>query len=319
MISSIRSVQKSTRVVSLFFWFYFVVRVLQMLRVNEDFFAWGKKVFTAKKMIGEASLSLQSIVIFVFVIWLSLFLSKLVRFILEKDVFVRVQASKGTPGTIIMLVRIAMITGGFFLAAAAAGMELTNLSIVLGAFSVGIGFGLQNIFNNMVSGLILAFERPINVGDTVEVGEVMGTVKNIGLRASRVKSFDGAEMIVPNGMLISDILINWTLSDSDRRMDIRVGVAYGTDPRAVMQIMKEVARQHELVRKEPEPMALFIDFAESSLNFRMLAWVDIENKLDVESELKMAINARLKEAGIEIPFPQRDLHIRSDDTKPRPL
>jgi small-conductance mechanosensitive channel len=196
-------------------------------------------------------------------------------------------------------------------------MELTNLSIVLGAFSVGIGFGLQNIFNNMVSGLILAFERPINVGDTVEVGQLMGTVKNIGLRASRVKSFEGAEMIVPNGMLISDILINWTLSDSDRRMDIRVGVAYGTDPREVVRILKEVAMQHELVRKEPEPSALFIEFGDSSLNFRMLAWVDIENKLEVESELKMGINARLKEAGIEIPFPQRDLHIRSDDTKPR--
>jgi small-conductance mechanosensitive channel len=214
-----------------------------------------------------------------------------------------------------MLVRIALIVFGFLLAAAAAGMELTNLSIVLGAFSVGIGFGLQNIFNNMVSGLILSFERPINVGDVVQVGELMGTVLSIGLRASKIKSFDGAEVIVPNGNLISDSLINWTLSDANRRMDIRVGVAYGTDPNLVIGIMSSVAEGHELVRKDPVPKAYFIGFGDSSMDFRLLAWVDIDNRLGVESELNVRINERLKEAGIEIPFPQRDLHIRSGDTR----
>jgi small-conductance mechanosensitive channel len=215
-----------------------------------------------------------------------------------------------------MLLRIALIAGGFFFAAAAAGMELTNLSIVLGAFSVGIGFGLQNIFNNMVSGLILAFERPIKVGDTVQVGELMGTVLTIGLRSSVVRSFDGAEVIVPNGNLISDQMINWTRSDSNRRMDIRVGVAYGTDPEKVLSILYDVASEHEKVDKNIEPRVYFIGFGDSSLDFRLLAWTDIEHRLPTESEIHVTINRKLKEAGIEIPFPQRDLHIRSDATKP---
>jgi len=307
--------QKTNRLVSLFFWLFYLVMILRILRVKQIFFDWGHKLLTTGRTIGEVEISLKSVLIFVFVIWLSLFISKMVRYILEKDVFVRVETSKGVPGTVVMLVRIALIASGFLLAAAAAGMELTNLSIVLGAFSVGIGFGLQNIFNNMVSGLILSFERPLNVGDVVQVGELMGTVLSIGLRASKIKSFDGAEVIVPNGNLISEPLINWTLSDAHRRIDLRVGVAYGTDPERVIGIMKEAAEGHELLRKEPAPRAFFIGFGDSSLDFRLLAWVDIENKLDTESDLNVSINARLKEAGIEIPFPQRDLHIRSDARK----
>lgn len=307
--------KRLTRGVSLFFWLFFIVRVLEVLRLKELVFDWGEKVLTTKKTIGAIEISLESILIFIFVIWLSMFITKIVRYILERDVFNRVSVSKGVPGTIVMLVRISLITGGFMLAAAAAGMELTNLSIILGAFSVGIGFGLQNIFNNMVSGLILAFERPINVGDVVQVGELMGTVKTLGLRASKVKSFDGAEVIVPNGSLISNNLINWTLSDANRRMDIRVGVAYGTDPKVVLEIIKSVAMEHKVVRQDPQPSPYFLGFGDSSLDFRLLAWVDIDNRLSVESEIYTAINDKLAEAGIEIPFPQRDLHIRSDDTK----
>ena len=307
--------KKLSRFVNLFFVIFFFTRMLRILRVKEVFLAWWEKMLTTKKMIGQAEISLESILVFVFVIWLSLFITKIIRYILEKDVFVRVTVSKGIPGTTIMMVRIILIVGGFFLAATAAGMQLTNLSIIIGAFSVGIGFGLQSIFNNMVSGLILAFERPINVGDVVQVGTLTGTVKNIGLRASKVKSFDGAEVIVPNGMLISDQLINWTLSDSNRRMDIRIGVAYGTDPNVVLGIIREVAATHKVVSKDPAPSAYFVGFGDSSLDFRLLAWVDIDNRLSVESEIYVSINDKIKEAGIEIPFPQSDLHIRSDDTK----
>jgi potassium efflux system protein len=306
---------KASRLVNLFLWLFYLVSILRILRIKQIFFDWGHKLLTNGRTIGEVDITLKSILIFVFVIWLSLFISKMVRYILEKDVFVRVTTSKGVPGTITMLVRVALITFGFMLAAAAAGMELTNLSIVLGAFSVGIGFGLQNIFNNMVSGLILSFERPINVGDVVQVGELMGTVLNIGLRASRIKSFDGAEVIVPNGNLISDSLINWTLSDANRRMDIRVGVAYGTDPELVLRLMEEAAEENPKVWKDPSPKALFLEFGDSSLNFRLLAWTQLDFRLEAESEVKIVISRKLKEAGIEIPFPQRDLHIRSDATK----
>ena len=293
----------------------FISFALRILRVRDQFFAWGHGILSDGIKLGAVNITLGSILVFFFVIWLSIIISRIISMILEKDVFTRVKTGKGIPDTIILLLKIALITGGFFLAAAAAGMKLTNLSIVLGAFSVGIGFGLQNIFNNLVSGLILAVERPINVGDVVQVGELVGTVQTIGFRSSRVRSFDGAEVIVPNGNLISNEMINWTLSDSYRRMDIRVGVAYGTDPERVLKLMKEVAANHELVNKNPEPRAYFIEFGDSSLNFRLLAWVNMDHRLEVESEINVLINKRLKEEGIEIPFPQRDLHIRSDDTK----
>jgi potassium efflux system protein len=133
-----------------------------------------------------------------------------------------------------------------------------------------------------------------------------------------VKSFDGAEVIVPNGNLISNEMINWTLSDSNRRMDIRVGVAYGTDPELVISLLEKTATENERVDKKPSPKAYFLGFGESSLDFRLLAWVDIEYRLETESELNVAVNAVLKESNIEIPFPQRDLHVRSDATKPAP-
>ena len=306
---------KSVRLVNLLLWVFFLVNVLKIFRVKTAFLEWGERVLNNGWKIGEVTISPGSILIFVFVIWLSIVVTRMVRHILEKDVFVRISTSRGTPSTVVLLVRIALISGGFLLAARAAGMKMTNLSIVLGAFSVGIGFGLHNIFNNMVSGLILAFERPIKVGDTVQVGELLGVVLSIGLRSSTVRSFDGAEVIVPNGNLISDQMINWTLSDTHRRMDLRVGVAYGTDPEKVIGLMEEVASTHGKVARKPPPKAYFLGFGESSLDFRLLAWTDIEYRLEVESELNVAINTSLKEAGIEIPFPQRDLHIRSDATR----
>ncbi|MCD4709858.1 MAG: mechanosensitive ion channel, partial [Bacteroidales bacterium] len=309
--------RKSIWLIDLFLLLIFFTIALRILRVKDIVFDWGRGVLTDGIKIGAVEITLGNILIFVFVIWLSIMITRIISHILEKDLFTRVTTAKGMPSTVILLVKIVLISGGFFLAAAASGMQLTNLSIVLGAFSVGIGFGLQNIFNNMVSGLILAFERPIKVGDVVQVGELMGTVRSIGLRSSTVKGFDGAEVIVPNGNLISNEMINWTLSDSNRRMDIRVGVAYGTDPEAVLALMEETATEHTGVRKKPEPKAYFIDFGDSSLNFRLLAWAHLDIRMGVESDLKVTINRKLKEANIEIPFPQTDLHIRSDDTKPK--
>jgi small-conductance mechanosensitive channel len=297
----------------------FISIALDIFRVKEVFYEWGRGVLSNGMKIGAIEITPGSIAIFIFVIWLSVIISRMISQVLEKDVFTRVKAAKGVPSTITLMLKIVLISGGFFLAAAASGMKLTNLSIVLGAFSVGIGFGLQNIFNNMVSGLILAFERPIKVGDIVQVGELLGTVRSIGLRSSTVKSFDGAEVIVPNGNLISNEMVNWTLSDSFRRMDLRVGVKYGTDPDRVLGIMEKIANEHEGVMSKPSPKAYFIEFGDSSLNFRLLAWAHLDNRLEVESEINVLINKKLAEAGIEIPFPQRDLHIRSDATRPTPF
>jgi small-conductance mechanosensitive channel len=307
--------KKISRLINFLLSIVFVLGALNFLSLKEKFLNWGGEVLNTGWKVGAVDITPASILMFIFILWLSIVVSRIITRLLEQDVFTRVTVAKGMPNTINMLLKIALISGGFFLAAAAAGMQLSNLSIIIGAFSVGIGFGLQNIFNNMVSGLILAFERPIKVGDTVQVGDLMGVVIAIGFRSSTIKSFDGAEVIVPNGNLISDSMINWTRTDYLRRMDIRVGVAYGTNPQKVLGILKEVAAGHELVRTMPAPSAFFIGFGDSSLDFRLLAWTDIDHRLTVESELNVAINTKLAEAGIEIPFPQRDLHIRSDDTK----
>jgi potassium efflux system protein len=207
-----------------------------------------------------------------------------------------------------------VITIGFLLAIAAAGVEMSKLAILLGALGVGIGFGLQNIFNNLISGIILAFERPINEGDVIEVGSQLGVVKQIGIRASTIRTWEGAEVIVPNGNLISNELINWTLTDQQRRAELNVGVAYGTDPELVIQILRDCAASHSDIMKDPEPIPIFTAFGSSSLDFRLLFWItDNERRLMILSDLAVMINAALKKAGITIPFPQQDLHVKTVD------
>jgi potassium-dependent mechanosensitive channel len=298
------------RVVFIFSW---LLMSLSFFNFKQPFFDWSTEILSREMHIGQATFSLINIILFFFVIWLSVFISRIVRNILQEEVFTRVKVERGVPSTVIMLVRITLIIIGFLLAAAAAGMKLSSLTIIIGAFSVGIGFGLQNIFNNLVSGLILAFERPIKEGDTVEVNALLGVVKKIGIRSSVVRTYDGAEVIVPNGSLISSELINWTLSDQNRRVDIRVGVAYGTDPEKVLEILMSAASSDKNVLDSPEARGYFIGFGDSSLDFRLLAWVPQEERLEVESDLRLKINSEIKKAGIEIPFPQQDLHVKSVD------
>lgn len=290
------------------------VIVLKNMRI--DTFVLGSfSSFIHKEMsLGSLSFSISGIVIFFLVIWCSIVLSRIIQTVLEEDVLVRLKLAKGMPHTIAVMVRYSIITLGVFLAVSAAGLPLQNLSILLGAFGVGIGFGLQNIFNNLVSGLILLFERPIQIGDTIEVGELIGNVKSIGIRSSNVRTFDGAEVIVPNGQLISNEVVNWTLSDQTRRIEVIAGVAYGTDPHKVKSLLTKELENHPDIIKKPEPVVLFSNMGESSLDFRLLFWTaNIGSWLHIKSEVTFMVHDILKAEGIEIPFPQRDLHIRSID------
>jgi potassium efflux system protein len=201
---------------------------------------------------------------------------------------------------------------GFLLALAALGLDLQKITILAGALGVGIGFGLQTIVNNFVCGLILLFERPIKVGDLIQLDSEWAYIKKIGLRATIVETFDQAEVVVPNSDLIANKVTNWTLSSRLSRLTIPVGVAYGSDVPLVLQILKDCAEQHPLVTKIRPPQVLFMDFGESSLDFELRVFVeDVANRLQVMSELHQAIDRRFREAGVEIPFPQRDIHIRS--------
>jgi len=303
-------VQKAVNLLSVVLW---LVLVLRFFSLWDPLRAVVVSVFSTSLTVGQFQISLGDIVGFLAALWLGTQLSRFIRFILEEDVFTRVRLPRGVPATISMMVNYGIITIAFFIALAVAGFDLSRFAIIAGALSVGIGFGLQNVVNNFVSGLILAFERPIQVGDSVEVGPLMGRVNRIGIRSSVVRTFDGSEVIVPNADFISKEVINWTLSDVTRRLIVPVGVAYGTNPHKVMELLVQVGRSHQEVLPDPEPYALFMGFGDSSLDFELRAWCDFNEGLRVRTELNLAIHDALAEAGIEIPFPQRDLHLRSVD------
>ncbi len=305
-----RWVEKAVNLLSVVAWLYFTLLFFNLWSPIRDLVVF---VFSASLTVGQFQISLGDIVAFVVALWLGTQLSRLIRFILEEDVFTRVRLPRGVPATISMMVNYGIITLAFFIALAVAGFDLSRFAIIAGALSVGIGFGLQNVVNNFVSGLILAFERPIQVGDSVEVGPLMGRVNRIGIRSSVVRTFDGSEVIVPNADFISKEVINWTLSDVTRRLIVPVGVAYGSNPHQVMELLVRVARTQTDILEEPEPYALFMGFGDSSLDFELRAWCDFNEGLRVRTELNLAIHDALAEAGIEIPFPQRDLHLRSVD------
>lgn len=297
-------------------WLIWTIAVLGEFKIKDEVFGWFNRVFVIPINIGSTQISLLNIILFCFIIWLTITISRIIRFFLEGDVFTRLKLKKGVPGAISLMLRIIIITIGFLIAIAAAGVQMDKLAILLGAFGVGIGFGLQNIFNNLISGIILAFERPINEGDIIEIGTLMGIVKEIGIRSSIIKTYDGSEVIVPNGNLISNELVNWTLSDQRRRGEVRVGVAYGTDPQKVLDLLIEAAESNERVLDNPKPWAIFLGFGESSLDFRIVFWIaNADTRLSIQSEVSVKLNQLIKDAGIEIPFPQRDLHLRSAEAK----
>jgi small-conductance mechanosensitive channel len=302
-------------IVNVVSWIIWLILTLSLFTIWDDIYQWIQRLLTKSISIGTVTLSLGNIIVFILIIWMTLWISKLIRLIVEGEVAPRVKLKRGVPGAISLILRIIIITIGFLFAIAAAGVDMSKLAILLGALGVGIGFGLQNIFNNLVSGIILAFERPIQVGDIIEVGEFWGTVKEIGIRSSTIFTFDGAEVIVPNGNLISKELINWTLTDRQRRAEVLVGVAYGTDPDKVLDILRNVTIGHPQILKEPAPLALFTGFGSSSLDFRLLFWINrADERLRIQSEVNVFVNKALKDAGIEIPFPQHDLHLKSVDS-----
>jgi small-conductance mechanosensitive channel len=271
---------------------------------------WFWNLMEAPIEIGSFSITLSSIALFFIVIWFSMVLARFIQTILRDEILVRAKFDRGLPATISMLVRYSIITVGFFIALSATGFEFSQLTVIIGALSVGIGFGLQNIFNNLVSGLILIFERPIHIDDTIEVNNMVGLVRSIGIRTSNIRTLDGAEVIIPNGLLISNEVINWTLSDKKRRIEVNVGVAYGSDVKKVTKLLYKVLKEHDDAINFPPPMVLFDEFADSSLNFRVLFWTDNYSEwLRIRSDILYAVNDILEKENIVIPFPQRDVHL----------
>ncbi len=293
--------------------------VLERFQLLDPLVARASAALSSSVSVGGLSLSggrvLAAVVILIGT-WLA---ARALRLVLREEVLPRLTLPAGADYSVLTLANYGIFGLGALTAAAAAGLSGTQLAVVFGALGVGIGFGLQTIVNNFVSGLILIFERPIKVGDRVQTVDHFGLITHIGIRASTLRTFDGAEVMIPNGELISRDVINWTRSDPLRRVEILVGVAYGTEPKRVLEILRLVAKASPRVLAEPAPQAFMVRFGDSSLDFRLLAWVRAEEFVDAASDLNVGVDAALKEAGISIPFPQRDLHLRSvDETRRAP-
>jgi small-conductance mechanosensitive channel len=262
---------------------------------------------------GSASeMTLGSVLGFFLMLAVGYIIASAIRFLLREELFNRLHLGRGLPDLIASTVYYLLLLFVFLIAVNAGGVELNKFTLLTGALGVGFGFGMQNIINNFVSGLILQFERPIHINDVLEVEGYTGRVTRIGVRSSTLQTPQGAEVIIPNANLISGKVVNWTLSESMRRAELAVGVAYGTDPKAVLQFLLDAANKHESVLTTPQPLAYFIGFGDSALNFELHFWVmQDSNWIRVRSDIAMSVMKCLDEAGIEIPFPQTDLHLRS--------
>ena len=264
--------------------------------------------------LGDFTITLNMLFMFVGILYGAILISRATQSILMDEVLPRYHIDMGVQLSITRLVHYTILLIGFIILIQSMGANLTKLTILGGALSVGIGFGLQAIVNNFASGLILLFERPIKVGDTIEIGTDMGEVKKLGLRSTIIQTFDNAEIVIPNSDLIAGQVTNWTLAERKARLKLPVGVAYGSDIPKVLEILLTVANEHPMILTTPPPSALFLAFGASSLDFELRVWIaDFNDRRQVQSELNQEIDSEFADAGIEIPFPQTDLHLRTVD------
>lgn len=299
---------KFFNILALLFW---IRSLLSLFSSYDDFKKWLSNLFLISWKVGDIQIDVGSVLSFLLVIFITFLITNFIRTILEEEIFTRVKLPRGVPGAISMVIRYFIVGWGIIISINALGVDLSQFGLIAGALGVGIGFGLQNVVFNFIAGLILAFERPIQIGDTIETSTVMGNVKSIGVRSSTILTFEGSEVIVPNGNLISNDVTNWTLSDRRKRRDIFVGVEYGSDPHKVMEILRLAADKNINVLQNPKPWILFDGFGANSLDFRLRIWTSMDVGLTTKSEVTIAIYDGLKAAKINIPFPQQDLHIKS--------
>lgn len=287
-----------------------VLVTLENLTVLRPLWSAGRSILAASFAVGSLRIVLGDVVAFFLILWAAALVSRFARFVLEEDVYPRLRLSPGVPYAMSAVLHYTVLLVGFLLAMSALGVDTGRFTVLAGAFGVGIGFGLQNIVNNFVSGLILLFERPIKVGDVIKLEDVTGTLTRIGLRASVVRIWDGSDVIVPNGDMISNRVVNWTLArQSTRVIDIQLGVAYDSDPAAVLALLEKTAAEHPGVLQTPAPEAQLLEFGDNALQLQLRAHTRERSWSKVRSEVMVALSRALAEAGVEVPYPQRTLHL----------
>ncbi|MCJ8331654.1 MAG: mechanosensitive ion channel [Lentisphaeria bacterium] len=286
-----------------------IVEYLTLQKLYE--FYSGTTLFS----IQETEITMSHLVIAICPIVLSFVIGKILQIVIRRKVFPRMRMTKSLKLKFLKLIHYSSILIGFYI-----GLSVINvpLGAFLGLFAVlgvGIGFGLQNLASNFISGVILIMERPVRVNDRITIDDLVGDVERIDLRTTLIKTMDNISVIVPNSKLLENNLINWSYGDPKIRIHVPVGVAYGTDTALVEKILLEIAHEHSTVMDEPEPDVLFLEFGDSSLNFDLVCWLPSPNDLAiVKSDLNFTINDKFNEHEVEIPFPQQDIHIIKPET-----
>jgi len=286
----------------LFWWFLVLTKATglysYLLILKDNFLALSWTI-------AITTISIQSIFDFTTIIVGTWFLIKITHIFLEVEVFHRFKFPRGVPTAISTVLNYIIVLTGTFIALSSLGISTEQFTLVFGALGVGIGFGMRNIVANFISGLIMVFERPIQIGDTIEINNTMGNVQGIGTRSSTIKTFDGSEVIIPNADFIAKDITNWTLSDERRRKTLLFKVAQGTKIRKVLSIMDNIVLAHPDVLKDPAPMSTFLGFGEYYLEFKLYFWLT-ENLIMAPSDIATDIYEALEEAGIEMPMPKQE-------------
>ena len=304
----IRRLGSLLRAAAIVVWFLVTLRAFH---ATQSFREAAGSLLRARMKVGGLDLALGDVVAFAVTLWIAIWLSRALKFALDEVVLPSLDVRRGSAAAISTTAKYAVIGVGFGSAVLAAGVEMTRFTVLAGTLGVGIGFGLQNVVNNFVSGLILLYEQPVQVGDIIELGQLSGEVRRIGVRSSTVRTPQGADVIVPNSNFISAEVVNWTGSDRSRRVDIALGVAYGTAPGRVVELLLATAKSCTAVASVPQPVALFTGFGESALQFELRVWTVIDNWVTTASELRTAINDALPRAGVVLAFPKLDVWLRS--------
>jgi len=266
------------------------------------------KLFT----LNQTEVNVMSVLVFTFFMIAFAILGGVARKILYKRFLKRFQIDQGMRYTLARISQYAIVILGILISFQFLGIDLSSLAVIFGLLSVGIGFGLQNLTSNFISGLIVLFERPISVGDRVMVNEIEGDVTEINIRSTTIRSMNNVSIIVPNSQFVSQEVVNYSHGDPSYRLDISVGVAYGSDLDLVLETLKEVASENESVMTKPEPQVHLNEFGDSAWNMELRVWIgQVSQHPRVRNEINCAIVRKFREKDIEIPFPQRDLHMRS--------
>lgn len=272
--------------------------------------SWNAQLFN----LGNSTFTVRTLVLMVVSIVLLFLIAGLIKKVLIKRIFPRYHLDIGVSLAIATIIKYVLVILGLFIIFQTTGIDLSALGLLFGALGVGIGFGLQNITNNFISGIIILFERPIKVGDRVELDDQLaGNISEISARATTLITNDNIAVIVPNSDFINQRVINWSHHNRNVRLNFPVGVSYKEDPEAIRKVLIEVAEQNPGVLKEPRPDVLFDEYADSSLNFILRIWTsEYSDKPKVlKSQLYYEIFRKFKENNIEIPYPQRDVHIKT--------